>query len=80
MKRIDMTPETDKIIGQLLPPNRVDGYIVHLENAEQALQEVAYEDRTGIHDYLFRFAHELKIMRKELEQLEQLLGYHPDRE
>ena len=76
----NMTPEVQNVINRLLDAGHLDYKIVHLKNAEQALQEVAYNDQTGIHDYLFRFAHELKLMREELEELEQLLGYHPDRE
>jgi transposase-like protein len=76
----NMTPEAEQAISQLLDADHIDGCIVHLENAAHALQTIAHNDLTGDHDYLYRFAHELKLMRKELEELEQLLGYHPDRE
>ena len=74
----NMTLEAGQAISQLLDAD--DLTIVQLENAEQALQKVAYEDRTGNHDYLYCHAYELQLIRKELEKLERTLGYKPDRD
>ena len=76
----NITPEAEKAVSQLLDADDLNLTIVQLENAEQAMQKVAYEDRTGNHDYLYCHAYELQLIRKELEKLEQLLGYHPDRD
>lgn len=50
---------------------------VCLQNAEDGLERAAYED-DDIN--LFRFAHEVREIRREIEQIEKLLGYEPDRD
>ena len=76
----NMTLEAGQAIVQLLDDDDLNLTIVQLENAEQAMQKVAYEDRTGNHDYLYCHAYELQLIRKELEALERTLGYQPDRD
>ena len=76
----NMIQEAGQAISQLLDADALNLTIVQLENAEQALQKVAYEDRTGNHDYLYCHAYELQLIRKELEKLERMLGYVPDRD
>lgn len=50
---------------------------VCLQNAEDSLESAAYED-DDIN--LFRFAHEVREIRREIEEIEKLLGYEPDRD
>ena len=80
MSIINMTPEVLQAVNNLCDASHLDGNIVRLQNAEEALQKVAYNDMTGEQDYLYRFAYELKLMREEFEKLEKTLGYEPDRE
>ena len=79
MSIINMTPEVLQAVNNLCDASHLDGNIVRLQNAEEALQKVAYNDMTGEQDYLYRFAYELKLMREEFEKLEKILGYEPDR-
>ena len=67
----NMTPEVQNVINRLLDADHIDGCIVHLENAAHALQTI---EREAIADACRR---EIAAGREELEQL---LGYHPDRE
>lgn len=75
---INLTPEGVQAVNQLLDASTLCHHIVHLGNAEDALQRAAYEDDDL--SYMFRFAYELKLMRQELENLEKILGYEPDRD
>lgn len=78
MSTISMTPETVQALNSLCDAGSIDSKIVHLGNAEEALQKAAYEDDNL--SYMFRFAYELKLIREEFEKLEKILGYEPDRE
>ena len=75
---IQLTPEAVQAVNELCNASSIDGKIVHLQNAEEALQKAAYEDDDL--SYMFRFAYELKLMREEFEKLERILGYEPDRD
>lgn len=75
-----MTQEAITAVNEVCSESYVDHIIVHLQDAEEALEKVAYNDMTGEQDYLYRFAYELKLMREEFEKLEKILGYEPDRE
>jgi len=79
MSAIQLTPEVVQAVNDLCNASHLDGNIVRLQNAEEAMQKVAYNDMTGEQDYLYRFAYELKLMREEFEKLEKILGYEPDR-
>ncbi len=74
----ELTPEAAAAVKGLIDAGNLDSHIVHLSNAEEALQKAAYENDEL--SYMFRFAYELRLMREELEQLEKILGYEPDRE
>lgn len=75
---IQLTPEAVQAVNELCNASSIDGKIVHLQNAEEALQKAAYEDDDL--SYMFRFAYELKLMREEFEKLERILGYEPQRD
>ena len=72
MNTINLTPEAVEAL------NNLDSHIVHLGNAEEALQRAAYDDDNF--SYMFRFAYELKLIREKFEKLEKILGYEPDRD
>ena len=78
MNAINMTPEAVQAVNQLCDATHLDGNIVRLQNAEEALQRAAYEDESL--SYMYRFAYELKLMRQEFEALERLFGYEPQRD
>lgn len=80
MSTIQLTPEAVQAVNQLCDAGNLDSHIVHLKDAEEAMQKVAYDEKTGELDYLYRFAYELKLIRNEFENLEKILGYEPDRE
>ena len=75
---INLTPEAVQAVNELCDASHLDGNIVHLQNAEEALQKAAYENDEL--SYMYRFAYELKLLREEFERLEKILGYEPDRE
>ena len=77
---IKMTPEVVQALNELCAQGNVSGSITRLQNAEEALQKMAYDDMSGTLDYLYRFAYELKLMREQFENLENILGYEPDRD
>lgn len=77
---IKMTPEVVQALNEHCSAMHIDSHIVHLQNAEVALQKVSYEDKSGEKDYLFRFAYELKLIREDFEKLEKTLGYEPQRD
>lgn len=77
---IKLTPEVVQTLNGLCGQSTLSANITRLQNAEEALQKVAYNEMTGELDYLFRFAYDLKQMREELETLEKTLGYEPDRD
>ncbi len=78
MNTINLTPEAVEGVNRLLDAGHLSAKITHLDNAEEALQRAAYENE-GL-SYMYRFAYELKLIREELEQLENVLGYEPDRD
>lgn len=78
MNIINLSPDALAAINSLLSARSICSNIVHLGNAEDALQKAAYEDDDL--SYMFRFAYELKLMREELIKLENLLGYEPERD
>lgn len=75
---INLTPEAVAAVNELCSADSLDGHIVHLGNAEDALQRAAYENEEL--SYMYRFAYELKLMREQFEKLEKILGYEPERE
>lgn len=78
MNTISLTPEAVEALNNLCDAGNLDSHIVHLGNAEEALQRAAYDDDNF--SYMFRFAYELKLIREEFEKLEKILGYEPDRD
>lgn len=78
MNTINLTPEAVGALNNLCDAGNLDSHIVHLGNAEEALQRAAYDDDNF--SYMFRFAYELKLIREEFEKLEKILGYEPDRD
>lgn len=77
MAAINMTPEAVQSVNNFLDAENLDHIIVHLGNAEEALQKAAYEDEEL--SYMYRYAYELKLIRENIEKLEKTLGYEPDR-
>ena len=77
---IKMTPEIVQAINDLCSEGYVNHVIVHTQDAEEALEKVAYEDMSGGKDYLYRFAYELRLIRQKFEKLEKILGYEPERD
>lgn len=77
MAAINMTPEAVQSVNNFLDAGNLDHIIVHLGNAEEALQKAAYEDEEL--SYMYRFAYDLKLIRKDFEKLEKTLGYEPER-
>lgn len=77
MAAINMTPEAVQSVNDFLDAGNLDHIIVHLGNAEEALQKAAYEDEEL--SYMYRYAYELKLIRENIEKLEKTLGYEPDR-
>lgn len=77
MAAINMTPEAVQAVNNFLDAGNLDHIIVHLGNAEEALQKAAYEDEEL--SYMYRYAYELKLIRENIEKLEKTLGYEPDR-
>lgn len=80
MKPISLTPEAVEALNNLCDAGELDSNIVKLQNAEEAMQKVAYEEFSGSLDYLFRFAYDLKTIRMTFENLEKIFGYEPERE
>ena len=60
-----LTREDKKVIESFIDEENLRGYINALSNAEEALQEAAWSEG-GNRDYLYRYAYELKRLRKEL--------------
>lgn len=77
MAAINMTPVAVQAVNDFLDAGNLDHIIVHLGNAEEALQKAAYEDEEL--SYMYRYAYELKLIRENIEKLEKTLGYEPDR-
>lgn len=80
MSAIPMTQEAVLAVNDMCSEGYVDHIIVHLQDAEEALEKMAYEEMSGEKDYLYRFAYELRLIRQKFENLEKTLGYDPDRE
>lgn len=80
MNPISLTPEAVEALNNLCDAGELDSNIVKLQNAEEAMQKVAYEEVSGTLDYLFRFAYDLKTIRMTFENLEKIFGYEPERE
>ena len=78
MNAIQLTPEAVQAVNELCCAETLDSHIVHIGNAEEALQKAAYENDEL--SYMYRFAYELKLIREELEKLEKTLGYEPERD
>lgn len=78
MNPINLTPEAVEALNNLCDAGNLDSHIVHLGNAEDALQRAAYENEDL--SYMYRFAYEVKLIREEFEKLEKILGYEPDRD
>ncbi|MDD7449900.1 MAG: hypothetical protein PUK76_02555 [Treponema sp.] len=78
MENNNITPAQVEVINEVLTASKIESAIVHLENAEEALQKAAYDDDSW--NYMFRFAYELKLIRQELERVEKVLGYEPHRD
>ena len=71
------TTQADMILGFFTPEN-INRIVVSLQNAEDGLDKAAFEnDKLS---YMFRFAYELRQIRKEVEEIERKLGYEPDRD
>lgn len=77
MSAINMTPEAVEAVNALCEADNLDYIIVHLQNAEEALQKAAYEDDDL--SYMFRFAYDVKLIREQFEKLEKVFGYEPER-
>ena len=77
---IPMTQEAIAVVNDVCSESYVDHIIVHLQDAEEALEKEAYENMGGEKDYLYRFAYDLRLIRQKFENLEKTLGYEPDRE
>ena len=77
MTAIGLTPEAVKAINNLCDETNLGAHIVHLGNAEDALQKAAYDDDSF--SYMFRYAYELKLLREEFVELQKILGYEPER-
>jgi hypothetical protein len=75
---INMTPEAVNAVNALCEAGNLDSIIVHLGNAEEALQKAAYENDEL--SYMFRFAYDVKLIRQQIEKLEKTLGYEPERD
>ncbi len=78
MTAINMTPEAVRAVNALCEPGNLDSIIVHLGNAEEALQKAAYDNDEL--SYMFRFAYDVKLIRQQIENLEKTLGYEPQRD
>lgn len=76
MSAISLTPEAVKALNALCEESSLKAHICHLGNAEDALQKAAYDDDSFA--YMFRFAYELKQLREEFENLQEILGYEPE--
>lgn len=78
MSSISLTAENVTAIGELLEAGNVDGIIVKLGNAEEALKQSAYND-DSLWEF-FRFARDLELIRRQFEDLEKALGYESERD
>lgn len=78
MENNNITPAQAEVINEVLTASKIESAIVHIGNAEEALQKAAYDDDSW--NYMFRFAYELKLIRQELERVEKVLGYEPHRD
>lgn len=78
MSSINLTTGNVAAISKLLEAGNVDGIIVKLGNAEEALKQSAYND-DSLWEF-FRFARDLELIRRQFEDLEKALGYEPDRD
>lgn len=72
----NLTPEQiTTIIYGVCGPESTDSIIVTLKNVEESIQHIAYEERDGSLDYLFRYSMDLRKIREQFEKLEDTLGY-----
>ena len=78
MENNNITTAQVEVINEVLTASKIESAIVHIGNAEEALQKAAYDDDSW--NYMFRFAYELKLIRQELERVEKVLGYEPHRD
>ena len=72
-----LSEEQLEAVSAFLSKESINKKVVCLQNAEDGLERAAYEDDDL---NLFRFAHEVREARKEIENIEKLLGYEPDRD
>lgn len=75
---INLTPEAVEALSNLCDAGELNSIIVKLGNAEEALKNSAYDDDNRWE--LFRFARDLELIRRDLENLEKIFGYEPDRD
>lgn len=78
MEKNIITPAQVEVLKEVLTASKIESAIVHIGNAEEALQKAAYDDDSW--NYMFRYAYELKLIRQELERIEKVLGYEPHRD
>lgn len=76
----NLSPDAMMAIGEILGAAEVNDTIVTLANAEGELEKAALEDEDWKHDHRFRFAFQLREIRKRFENIETQLGYEPDRD
>lgn len=74
---IQLTPEAVQAVNKVCDAGNLEHITVHLGNAEDALQKAAYENDEL--SYMFRFAYELKLIREDFEQLQEILGYESEK-
>lgn len=78
MSAVKLTPEVVAAINEFFSADSLDQLIRRLADAEEGMQKAAYEDYDFA--YMFRSAYEVKLIREQLEKLEKILGYEPERD
>lgn len=73
MSAITLTPKAVEAVNRLCDENSLNAHVCHLGNAVDALQRAAYDDDSF--SYMFRYAYELKLLRDEFMNLQEILGY-----
>ncbi len=72
---INMTPDVAKVLLEVCSEDNLNYIICHLEDAEDGLEKAAFEDEEGKHDYLFRYAYNIRLIRQQMEKLLNVQGY-----
>lgn len=80
MTPVELTPVAKQVVDNILCREKLETNICNILNAEQALEEAAAEDGTWKHDYYFRYAFEIRKLRKQLERIEEVMGYEKSRD